>query len=166
MTWEGVLCKGALHWVAYDILSEKIIILSFNLSNEKFNEFPIPENVCYQSKIAQDHSSMRLGTLEGSLCLFRFKLLPNDLWVMKDYNNKQSWEQFGCENKMKPDAVYVFKKVLNLIPNSRPFLHDPWFGHITGILTACSYVESLVSPHFKTKIEEKEQAISIIRALR
>ena len=173
LTWMGVLCKGSLHWVAYDILSKKIIILSFNLSTEKFNEFPKPENVSYQSEIAQDYLSMRLGTLEGCLCVFRSEFLPNDLWVMKDYNNKHSWEQFGCEKEMKPDAVYAFK-VSKLIPNTRPFLHDPipWFGHTNGILAACSYVESLVSPHFEKETEQKdtgnehhpEQATSIIQS--
>ncbi|GKA34055.1 F-box protein CPR1-like protein [Tanacetum coccineum] len=150
LTFKGVLCKGVLHWLAFNT-SYKLIILSFNLSDETFTALPEPENVFNQSMITE----LRLGTLEGCLCLFKLELHPSDLWVLKDYNNKQSWELYGCENEMKPDAVYALN-VSNLIPNTRPFLHDPWFGHIKGILMACSYVESLVSPHFEKETEEKE----------
>lgn len=106
---------------------------------------------------------MRLGTLEGCLCTFRFELLPNDLWVMKDYNKKQSWELFGCENEMKHDAVHGLQYMLNYIPNKRPFFQDMWFGHLRGIMTACSYVESLVSPHIEKKLKRKRQASRTIQ---
>jgi hypothetical protein len=82
----GVLCNGALHWVVNNTISEKNVILAVSLSEEKFIEITGPDNVSYPSKISQ-HSSMCLGTLmEGCLCVFRPKLLPDDLWVMKDYN--------------------------------------------------------------------------------
>ncbi|KVH90952.1 F-box domain, cyclin-like protein, partial [Cynara cardunculus var. scolymus] len=92
---------------------------------EKFAEVPQPDDVSYWSRVS-DHPSMRLGTINGCLCSFQYENLPNDLWMMKNYNVKQSWGIFGPERVIKYEAVHGIKRLKNYIPNQRPLCHEPW----------------------------------------
>lgn len=158
----GILCKGALHWLAYDTLLKKNVVRSFRFSEEVFMEVPVPDNMSYKSDVAQD-SSMRLGTLEDCLCVFRHELLPQEVWVMKDYNKKQSWEFIGCKREIKYDPMHCIKDLKNYIPNKRPLCHETCLCESGVFLGAPSYVESLVSPHFHKRQRRKRPATSTMK---
>nr|GFA43413.1 hypothetical protein [Tanacetum cinerariifolium] len=121
-------------------------------------QIPEPDDKRYQCNLAQ-HSSLRLGTLKGCLCVFRHELLPNELWVMKEYNEKPSWEIYGCEREMD-GIVHSLRLMKHYIPNKNPLCLDTWFGRIRMFLEACSYVESLVSPHFRKRPKRKRHETS------
>ncbi|KAF5797305.1 putative F-box domain-containing protein [Helianthus annuus] len=164
----GILCKGSLHWLAYDTLSEKDdVILSLRLSDGKFLEVPKPDDVRYQLYNGQ-HSSMRLGTMEENLCLFGDDIYTHEVWVRKDYNKQQCWEIFGPDHEIKNDVVHSIKLLKHYIPNKRPLCHQIWSGESRLCKNLMFYgtplyVESLVSPHFHKKPQRKRRASSTIR---
>ncbi|KAJ0727402.1 putative F-box domain-containing protein [Helianthus annuus] len=164
----GILCKGALHWLAYayDTSSEKKnVILSFHFSEEKFLEVPMPDDVKYHQLYNFQHSSMRLGTMNECLCLYPNVFMRN-VWVM---NKERSWEMFGRERAIKDDAVHNMKLLKNYIPNKRPLCHEIW-SHNHWVrksrvfLGTPIYVESLVSPHFHKKLRRKRRATNTLKS--
>ncbi|KAI3706264.1 hypothetical protein L6452_23880 [Arctium lappa] len=159
----GILLKGALHWIVYNASFEKKnVIISYNLSEEKFAVVPQPDDMSYWSSVAE-HSSMRLGTINGCLCAFRYDNLPNEIWMMKDYGVKQSWGIFGPERVVKYEAVHGIKRLKNYIPKQRPLCHEPWLVRSRVFLGNPIYVESLVSPHFHRRLRRRRQAADTVR---
>ncbi|KAL4591184.1 hypothetical protein LXL04_004136 [Taraxacum kok-saghyz] len=157
----GVLCQGYLHWVSCDTSSGKNVIHSFHMSTEKFLEVPQPNDVGYQTRFGHD-SWMRLGNMEGCLCVFRYPELSDDLWVMKEYN-VMSWEMFDCSRGIKNDALHGINRLLNYVPNKRTFCYEPGLCQSWLLLGAPLYVESLVSPHFHKRLKRKRRVMNTIR---
>lgn len=159
----GILCKGAIHWVVNNASSKKKnVILSLNLSKEKFAIVPQPNNESYRSRVAHD-SSMRLGTINGCLCAFQYESLPNDIWMMKEYNVKQSWGVYERERVTKYEAVHGIKRLKHYIPNQRRLCHEPWLVRSLVFLGNPIYVESLVSPRFHRRLKRRRQAADTMR---
>nr|XP_043613633.1 F-box protein CPR1-like [Erigeron canadensis] len=155
----GVLCKGALHWVAYDNSSKKNIVLSFSLLDEKFVEVPQPDDVRYQYDVAQEFL-MRLGTMKDCLCVFLHESLLDELWVMKEYNVKESWEIIGREPEVKYDFLHRMKLLQNYVPNKGTLSRDIGLSDGRLFMGSPLFVESLVSPHFhKRQKRKRRQAI-------
>ncbi|XP_076920108.1 uncharacterized protein LOC143581147 [Bidens hawaiensis] len=78
----GMLCDGALHWLAYDTSpTKKNAILSFHFSDEKFLEVPTQDDATYNALYIGQPFLMRLGTMDGRLCLFRFTDVHH-MWVV------------------------------------------------------------------------------------
>lgn len=99
----GNLCNGALHWLMKDQNKNKVI-LSFDLSNEEFNEIPHPDDLDF--KFCGIHA---LGIVKGCLCIHLQKSQPHDLWIMKSYNVKESWEMVGRDFDIKYQAAALFE---------------------------------------------------------
>nr|GEX52144.1 hypothetical protein [Tanacetum cinerariifolium] len=99
----GILWNGALHWFMKDCNTKKIVILSFHLSRQEFTEIPQPDD----SRYLFDYQNF-LGIADKCLCIYR-NYSPVQRWVMKTYNDKQSWElmSYGCE--MKYDIAHTLK---------------------------------------------------------
>ncbi|XP_024983443.1 F-box/kelch-repeat protein At3g06240-like isoform X2 [Cynara cardunculus var. scolymus] len=148
----GILCNGALHWVAKH--DNKKAILSFDLSEDKLKEIPQPDHVLYEVGIA-GYSSMRLGTLDDRLCAYRSEMVPYNIWVMNNYNVKQSWELVDPESKTKYEAVHRLKDLKHYIPNKRSFCHEKWIVKTPEFVGSLTYVPSLVSPHVCRKLKRK-----------
>ncbi|XP_071687392.1 F-box/kelch-repeat protein At3g06240-like [Rutidosis leptorrhynchoides] len=121
----GVLHDGALHWFMYDTKKKKkkkkkMVILSFDLSLEKFKEIPQPDDTIYLC----DHLNV-LGTFQKYLCVFRtYDILTDhcNTWLMKNYN---CWQLIPCDdyegNKYGAAAtVYI----LDFIPENTWHLCD------------------------------------------
>ncbi|XP_071725788.1 F-box/kelch-repeat protein At3g06240-like [Rutidosis leptorrhynchoides] len=111
----GVLCNGALHWLMVDV-NENKVILSIDLSENKFKEIPQPDDVMYQSFIGRSARPM-LGTIEECLCIFDREWLPQNLWKMNDYNVMRSWEMVGHDDwENKNDVVHFLQEPDHRIP--------------------------------------------------
>nr|GEY66276.1 hypothetical protein [Tanacetum cinerariifolium] len=143
----GVLCNGAIHWVMHPKNNKKeVVILSFDLSTEEFEEIPQPDHArCKSDYPCQPN--MILGIMEECLFLGCRGEHVSELWVMKNYNAKESWVvpnnyQYECKFgydplELSPDASgsYMWS-----IGNRK-------FGCVPTI------VESLVSPHLQAENE-------------
>ncbi|GMI73468.1 F-Box Protein92 [Hibiscus trionum] len=82
-----VTVSGRLHWIAQP---ENIImdnrIISFDLTAEQFQVVPQPDNVILDSRFFE------LVVLRGHLCVAASNASCGlDIWVMKEYNVKESW---------------------------------------------------------------------------
>ncbi|KAK1353728.1 putative F-box and associated interaction domains-containing protein [Heracleum sosnowskyi] len=89
---QGALfTNGRLHWLTRGVYGNVrgLIIISFDLSDEKFHEVLRPDF----SSAADGHNYL-LASLKGCLSAVVYKdELQRDLeiWVMKEYNVKESW---------------------------------------------------------------------------
>ncbi|KAL8144779.1 hypothetical protein AgCh_003112 [Apium graveolens] len=87
----ALFTNGRLHWLTRGVSNSVrgLIIISFDLADEKFKEVPRPEFSC-----AADGRKYFLASLKGCLCAVVYKYgLSRDLeiWIMKEYNVKESW---------------------------------------------------------------------------
>ncbi|KAJ0806742.1 putative F-box associated interaction domain-containing protein [Helianthus annuus] len=137
----GILSNGALHWIVKDQNNKKLII-SFDLSKEEFKEIPQPDDVKYECR-----SSSYLGIVNECLCIFRRSncCFLDDLWKMKSYNVKESWERLPHNHNMiKVDIVHPLKGDVSSL--SSTFEHQ-WGIELGLFYDAPIFVKSLVSPH-------------------
>ncbi|KAJ4980874.1 hypothetical protein NE237_031711 [Protea cynaroides] len=94
-----LLANSALHWFANrepkpnDISS---FIVSFDLQDEEYRELPLPD---FHFDFVKNYVGMKLGVLGGQLCvLCPYPGFLLDVWVMKDYGVRGSWEkQFSIQ---------------------------------------------------------------------
>ncbi|KAK1353731.1 putative F-box and associated interaction domains-containing protein [Heracleum sosnowskyi] len=81
---------GRLHWQSRGVYNNirGLIIISFDLADEKFYEIPRPDF----SSIA-DGRTYHLANLKGCLSaiVYKFGYKELEIWVMKEYNVKESW---------------------------------------------------------------------------
>ncbi|KAG9143766.1 hypothetical protein Leryth_011431 [Lithospermum erythrorhizon] len=92
-----VLVNGRLHWVDHEIVFRGLIV-SFDISDEEFREIRMPDqNQCVT------RGDYHLAALRGclSVCIPAFTGLGGglDIWIMKEYDVKESWvKQFKVGN--------------------------------------------------------------------
>ncbi|XP_076961171.1 F-box/kelch-repeat protein At3g23880-like [Bidens hawaiensis] len=138
---SGVLCGGALHWFMMDGKMKKVII-SLDLSTEKFKEIPQPDTADYDCDI----EDLQLGVLEDCLCVYLCcsPRSRDKKWVMK--NNK--WDPYIDHCRNKYDLVHFMPYALDsqkmcssddctrVRPMGRKYISEYVF------------VKSLISPHY------------------
>ncbi|KAF5791908.1 putative F-box domain-containing protein [Helianthus annuus] len=150
----GILSHGALHWIVRDQNCKKLII-SFDLSKEEFKEIPQPADAGYECTY-----SSRLGIVKECLCIFRRSncCLLDNLWIMKSYNVKGSWERLPHIHNMQHDIVHHLKGNVSW-PSST--LEHHWGCECGWKNTAAPiFVQSLVSPHVNGR---PASAINLLR---
>lgn len=92
----GVLVNEKfLHWIASTQPGFISRIISFNLENETFSEIAFPKAL----EITYDLRLLRLVALGDKLGLFFVRVpLENNLWLLEDYNDPNSWKNFTFED--------------------------------------------------------------------
>nr|XP_043633500.1 F-box/kelch-repeat protein At3g06240-like [Erigeron canadensis] len=143
---SAILCNGALHWFMKTTNREKNenVILSFDLSLNEYKEIPLPDDHD-NNKSDRDHKS--LGIINECLCICDDQK-PYHMWVMKNYNVKESWDlrdlyQYGDYCATKSDIVHHVELVAGGIIS---------YKIIRSSLSAYCvsdpiFVQSLASPH-------------------
>ncbi|XP_058219531.1 F-box/kelch-repeat protein At3g06240-like isoform X2 [Rhododendron vialii] len=82
--------NGAAHWMAFHqgtlLTCFRYTILSFNMSDEVFNEILVPDSITLEGGLV---------VFKESLCLFQQCVNDNDdhylVWIMKEYGVSTSW---------------------------------------------------------------------------
>ncbi|KAF3675046.1 putative pentatricopeptide repeat-containing protein-like [Capsicum annuum] len=86
---SGAFVHGAFHWL--DSLLKNSLI-SFRISNEVYGEIPLPEGM---SLVFNVNCINGVSALEGMLCVYsthiRRGIHTFKLWILKDYDVKESW---------------------------------------------------------------------------
>jgi hypothetical protein len=145
---------GGINWLVSKVSSRKHTIVSCNLRNESYQEILPPNDedrdVCY----------WHLGVLSDCLCL----ICGNDVWLMKEYGNKNSWTKlFTIPHIQDPRSSYGLTKVVNIFEDDQVLLEyiEDWNSIRKSIVydfknnifkftdfenTPEVYVESLISP--------------------
>ncbi|KAL7617724.1 hypothetical protein Lser_V15G02680 [Lactuca serriola] len=166
----GVLHSGALHWVAYHGSPDdkQQVILSLDLTKDKFKEIPQPDDMRYKNDVASE-GAMRLGTMDGCLCVFD-GMCTVKIWVMNEYNVRQSWELVWRGHKTKTEVVHHLKDIKYYRPKKRFLCHKESVVQTPDFIWAPRYIPSLVSPrvcsnlvspHVCSTPEKKRQETSI-----
>ncbi|GAA0173532.1 hypothetical protein LIER_27125 [Lithospermum erythrorhizon] len=89
---DGVFAVGVLHWIVSSGLDEPgKWIVAFNLATETTQLVPQPD--CRLKKGFKSN----LAVLEGNLSLIYYyrEKYTADIWIMKDYGKKESWEKIA-----------------------------------------------------------------------
>ncbi|KAM0024961.1 putative F-box domain, galactose oxidase/kelch, beta-propeller, F-box associated interaction [Helianthus debilis subsp. tardiflorus] len=163
ISWVGFLYNGALHWIVED-QNRKLLILSYDLSKEEFKEIPKPDDARYECTYTS-----RLGIVKECLCIFHgYGYSSNDVWLMKNYNVKQSWELLprDRDHDKKYDNVHFFNLGLPKDVDASWFCamqHIYWL-HMDlhyYYLHAPIFVKSLVSPYVNGRPKRGQRSAMI-----
>ncbi|AES60559.1 putative F-box associated interaction domain-containing protein [Medicago truncatula] len=86
---EGIIVSGTVNWFAYSTASGDIscVIVSLDLGKECYQEISEPN---YDEKPIY----LTLGMMRDCLCIFSYSHFFTDVWLMKEYGNKESWIKF------------------------------------------------------------------------
>ncbi|GJU86813.1 putative F-box domain-containing protein [Tanacetum coccineum] len=160
---SGVVFNGALHWFVIDhnTKNKRPAILSFDLSREEFRVIPQPNSrYLWQSCFS-------LGVFEDCLCIFcSFDDHPNShkkVWVLRNYNVKQSWELLPTDCNMKHDAaahsMHIFKDtILRSDDDICFFCHDDkCIPRTREYIGAPLFVPTLISPYVNNRRPSHEK---------
>ncbi|KAF5185861.1 F-box protein [Thalictrum thalictroides] len=103
------LINGSLHWMSYEH------ILSFDLATEKFGFVELPQiNLPRRRHGVRPGNDFRLVALDGCLSVADSSSDEDiELWIMKEYNVKESWIKLVIRRRYVEDAVFK-----NVIPIS------------------------------------------------
>jgi F-box interacting protein len=149
---SGEYVNGTINWlVSMDINKGQCSIASFDLGNECYQEVLLPD---YFEVNAYTH----LSVFRDCLCL----IYGEDVWVMKEYGNKESWTKLFTISNMRDSltpfypyikATYVFEDHQVMIESIRHKYILYNFRNGTSKLvefenTPEICVESLISPCF------------------
>ncbi|XP_043721153.1 F-box protein CPR1-like [Telopea speciosissima] len=113
----GVFTNSAFHWVVYrktGVMGSNTapnVIVSIDVKDDVYREVPLPDFV-------DDKFHMTIGVLGGQLSILcNFSKVCVELWVMKDYGVRDSWEkQFSIE---QPLVLGYFDECIRPICYSR-----------------------------------------------
>lgn len=85
----GTLVNESLHWLTNNQCEFGLFgITAFDLATDKFSRVPKPD-------FDYAHQAMGLGVVGGRLCLLALGAKV-ELWVMKEYGVKCSWQKLYC----------------------------------------------------------------------
>lgn len=110
----GVLVNGALHWFVVSNVKRVKVLVSFDISNERFVELPLPkERLTYPEEPLEDAKYQRkVGELGGCICLL-FPVFGDrvDVWIMQEYGVWESWtKSFTIKRETITRALYLSLK--------------------------------------------------------
>ncbi|XP_071687361.1 F-box/kelch-repeat protein At3g06240-like [Rutidosis leptorrhynchoides] len=144
---RGVSYHGALHWFMNDTEKKKTIILSFDLSLEKFKEIQLRKDTEY----VYDEIDRR-GIFEERLCIFRnYYFLESyyyPIWVMKNCNCWQLRDYEGNKHDVAPRAYKLHCSLDNnwrLCDDDKGNVDLSWLSLYN--ITYPIFVNSLASPY-------------------
>jgi hypothetical protein len=156
---SGIIVSGTVNWFVYSVVSPRHAIVSFDLGKE-----------CYQEISEPNHGMpvySTLGMMRDCLCLFAYSNSFTDVWLMKEYGNKESWMKlirlpiFGDHGNYVDNLKILYiseddNHVLLLLkenPGFRWLVYDArndtkkiFETQVRTYAESAVYVESLVSP--------------------
>ncbi|XP_059650389.1 F-box/kelch-repeat protein At3g06240-like [Cornus florida] len=164
-----VLANGSLHWLTFRSSDGVSVIAAFDVADENFHDVPTPRSLeNYVLGLCE------LGVFGGCLCLLiQFVSTGNsnqtDVWVMKEYGVAESWTKFTIDlpqerMMMRPLCFLVDGEVLLETDGDKLVAFNVKDKTSRGIAVCGmpaaftgrqTYVESLVSPSYKTGIKRK-----------
>lgn len=155
---SGKFVSGTLNWLASGSasLTSSWIIVSLDLGNESYQELLQPD---YGGVAVV---TLTLAILRDCLCILAHSGTFSDVWLMKDYGNRESWTKlFRVPYMGNPDS-FPYTKALCISEDdavllefqSKLVLYDsrsgtfkiPDIQDIHGWVVPEVYVESLISP--------------------
>ncbi|XP_057418403.1 F-box/kelch-repeat protein At3g23880-like [Lotus japonicus] len=145
----GRFVSGSLNWLAS--VDSSWVIVSLDLGKECYQELSLPD--C-------GDAALTLGVLRDCLCIVTHHYEFSDVWLMKEYGNKESWTKIFSVPSMGEQSPYT--KTLHISEDDEVLLEfqsqlvvynfrdctfkTPQIQNITSWMVPDVYVESLISP--------------------
>lgn len=166
----GYFASGKLHWLTSSTMPRRLHgdgfvdetdgdmkIVSFDLENKVYGVVEYPEH-------EKSRCCSALGIVGGRLCLVRcHESRQMDIWVMKEYEARESWTRFASVNypnrivdKVYGRPVFLWKNgeymlklgnFLVLYNSEDDLIKFPLIGNLGIVRWVDTYVESLVLPY-------------------
>jgi len=156
--YPGKFVSGTINWVIFSQDSSRVI-LSLDLCNESYQEISQPdygldERLCY----------LNVGVSNECLCVLAHTKTFLDIWLMKDYGNKESWTKLFTVPFAKFRNYFNFANLLYIYEEEDQVLleihHKSYVynykngtlkileiqGRPSTFFNSYVYVESLISP--------------------
>jgi F-box interacting protein len=153
VTTEGLFVSGTVNW-----LVTSGVIISLDLDKESYQKILLPASL----KVFKDY--LTLGVVRDCLCIFSSSKMFLDVWIMKEYGNKESWTKLYSVPKMRDrdlyrcEALYIHEDDRMLLMQSfnKLVVYDSKNGtsniaeiqNINPWMHPQVYIESLISPCF------------------
>jgi len=157
----GIIVNGAANWFAYSMSGNfSSVIVSLDLEKECYQEIPQPNYGI--------EDNLTLGTMRDCLCVFSRSYSFNDVWLMKEYKNKESWiklirlPRFSNPLLFHDNAtiIYISEDDNHVLLSVNGFPNTKWLVfdiHLNNTINSLQipielrvnskvYVESLISP--------------------
>jgi F-box interacting protein len=112
----GKFVSGAINWLASTSWNEgPYFIVSLDLGNESYQKILPPD-------YGEVHvNALSLGVLRDCLCM----ICGHDIWIMKEYGNKESWTKlFSVSYIRDPSKLYFLTKALYAFENGQVLLES------------------------------------------
>jgi F-box interacting protein len=106
----GIFVSGTVNWLTTEVESSSHVIVSFDLKNESYQKLPQPN---------LDNKNWTLGVSRECLCIFVSSIMFLDVWVMKEYGNKESWTKLYHVPNMENHSLWGYKKASYISKNDR-----------------------------------------------
>ncbi|KAJ0778603.1 putative F-box domain-containing protein [Helianthus annuus] len=79
----------------------------------------------------------------------------DDVWLMKSYNVKESWEHLSCDHDMKYDIVHGLSDNFSHLPD------QPRLNKTLGDINSPVFVQSLVSPRVNVRPMGNKRSVEV-----
>ncbi|XP_027352711.1 F-box/kelch-repeat protein At3g23880-like [Abrus precatorius] len=153
---SGKFVSGTINWLASTNSSSLWVIVSLDLGKETYQELLQPD---YGGVAVV---TLTLGVLRDCLCILSHCDTFSDVWLMKEYGNKDSWNKlFSVPYMGNPDffpytkALWIsnddkvlleFQSKLVVYDSRNGTFKFPEIQNVNGWMIPEVYVESLISP--------------------
>jgi len=100
----GMFVSGTINWLTIDDVSYSHVIISLDLEKESYQKLPLPD--------LEKDILKTLGVLRDCLCISANRTFVFDVWIMKEYGNKDSWTNLYRVPHMKGWVLCLYPKAL------------------------------------------------------
>ncbi|XP_076944841.1 putative F-box protein At1g47790 [Bidens hawaiensis] len=170
-SYPHAIIDGVLHWRAYDSVTKKYMIISFNLTSEEFGQIDLPDSLADSRSVFNPH----IFKLNESLAVLHYTEDDAgkhvcDVWKMlKNGVPKSPFTKLYTVTLQLEDG-----KIIGFLKNGQPIVdqlyirgglfvrelevYDPYSKHISGLgiygsaLSMASYTESLLLLNYPDSI--------------
>ena len=154
---KTVSVNGALHWLVAENKQGPVMILAFDLANEKFRDFATPRQPPtygaerFLEAGLEGFLEACLEVLNGKLCfIVNLDKKDNEVWLMEEYGEGSSWTRVY---KIEYDGVFKKVKFFNPLmfcKNSKKILMEKCHGGRTFLI----WFDTEIKKHEKVKIRK------------
>jgi len=97
----GIFVSGTVNWFAMDRSVSKHVLLSLDLEKLSSQNLWLPD-------LEHENYSWTLAVLRDCLCVFASSGIYWDVWIMKEYGNKESWTKLYTIPNMQDRGLEAY----------------------------------------------------------
>ncbi|GAU28216.1 hypothetical protein TSUD_118230 [Trifolium subterraneum] len=109
----GVFVSGTVNFLQYEVFnSTPLVIVSLDLEKESYQNLSRPE-------LEKGKRILQLGRMRDCLCFIAGIDMFLDVWIMKEYGNKESWNKLYHVPHMVDPGFCAYTMVLDISQDSQ-----------------------------------------------